>query len=283
MSSQREKADRLRNLHHSGKPLLLINAWDAVSARIVESLGFEAVATTSAGIAWAEGFPDGEQISRERMLSRVAVVAQAVDVPVTADLEGGYGPTVRDAQETARGAIDAGAVGLNFEDAAPGGSSLLGIEEQAARIGALQNEGDKLGVPLVINARTDVYLADIGDNDAWRLKETIERGKRYLEAGADCFFVPGVVDESTISSIVSAVRGPINVLAGAKTPSLKRLGELGVARVSLGSGAMSYVLAELRDIAQGLRDGGDFAFLASRITHAQLNALVDHSRDRAHT
>jgi 2-methylisocitrate lyase-like PEP mutase family enzyme len=282
MSSQRENADRLRNLHRSGNPLLLVNAWDAVSARIIESIGFAAVATTSAGIAWAEGFPDGEQISRERMLARVSVVTQAVDVPVTADLEGGYGRSVGDAQETARGAIEAGAVGLNFEDAAPGGSALLDIEEQAERIAAIQSVGAKLGVPLVINARTDVFLADIGDNDAWRLQETIRRGKRYREAGADCFFVPGVVDEPTISAIVAGVPGPINILAGPKAPTPKRLGELGVARISLGSGAMSYVLAEFRKVAQSLRDGSDFAFLANRITHAQLNALVDRRHDHAH-
>src|ERR1700730_6026236 len=120
MSYQKEKAEKFRALHQSARPLVLVNAWDVVSARIVEDLGFPAVATTSAGVAWAEGFADGERISRDHMLARVKRIAQAVRVPVTADLEGGYGYTVRDAEATAHGAIEAGAVGLSFEGADPG-------------------------------------------------------------------------------------------------------------------------------------------------------------------
>jgi len=274
--SQKEKAEKLRALHQTARPLVLVNAWDVVSARIVEDLGFPAVATTSAGVAWAEGFADGERISRDNMLARVKRIAQAVQVPLTADLEGGYGYTVRDAEATAHGAIEAGAAGLNFEDAHPEENSLIDIELQAARVAAIREVATKLNVPLVINARTDVYLADIGDNNVWRLQETIRRGNDYLRAGADVVFVPGVTDEPTIKTLVSEIGGPINVLAGQSTPSVERLRDLGVARVSVGSGAIGYALARFRDVAARLRDGGSFEFTGQRIPHAELNAILSN-------
>jgi len=273
MSTLNDKADRLRELHRTARPLVLVNAWDVASARIIEELGFPAVATTSAGIAWAEGFADGERITREHMLARVELIAHAISAPLTADLEGGYGASVRDAAETARGAIQAGAVGLNLEDTVAGGSSLIELGLQCQRIVAMRATATQLGVPLVINARTDVYLAKVGDSDAWRFDEATRRGNRYFEAGADCVFVPGVVDEATIAALVANLKGPINILAGAAAPSVARLRELGVARVSVGSGAMGYVLAQFREIAAGMRDGGGFEFAAHRIPHAELNAL----------
>jgi 2-methylisocitrate lyase-like PEP mutase family enzyme len=276
VSSQKEKAEKLRAMHETARPLVLVNAWDVVSARIIEDLGFPAVATTSAGVAWAEGFADGERISREQMLARVKRIAQAVNVPLTADLEGGYGYTVRDAEATARGAIEAGAVGLNFEDAYPEEGALIDLELQTARIAAIREIATKLDVPLVVNARTDTFLAGIGDSDAWRLKESIRRGNEYLRAGADVVFVPGVTDEPTITTLVSNIGGPINVLAGTATPSVERLRDLGVARVSVGSGAFGYVLARFREVAAGLRDGGTFEFVGQRIPHAELNAVLDN-------
>lgn len=278
MSTQADQAQALRALHHTARPLVLVNAWDAASARIIEELGFPAVATTSAGIAWAEGFADGERISRQGMLARVEIIARAVGVPVTADLEGGYGTGVRDAIDTAQGAIEAGAVGLNFEDTIGGGSELVDSERQAERIAAMREVGTEMGVALVINARTDVYLAQVGDDDAWRFAEATRRADRYLRAGADCVFIPGVADEESIAALVAAVRGPLNVLAAAATPPVRRLRELGVARVSVGSGAMGYVLAQFRDIALAMRDGGSFGFAAQRIPHAQMNALVAAAR-----
>ena len=276
MLSQKDKAEEFRALHQTARPLVLINAWDVVSARIVEDLGFPAVATTSAGVAWAEGFADGERISRDHMLARVKRIAQAVRVPLTADLEGGYGNTVRDAEATAQGAIEAGAVGLNFEDAHPEENSLIDDELQAARVAAIREVATKLDVPLVINARTDVYLALVGDTDAWRLQETIRRGNDYLRAGADVVFVPGVTDEPTIKTLVSEIGAPINILAGPSTPSIERLRDLGVARVSIGSGAIGYALARFREVAARLRDGGSFEFTGQRIPHAELNAILNN-------
>jgi 2-methylisocitrate lyase-like PEP mutase family enzyme len=275
MPTQREKAEALRRLHEPGSPLVLINAWDAVSARIIEDLGFPAIATTSAGIAWAEGFADGERISRDRMLQAVSRVTQVVAVPVTADLEAGYGQSTEDAVATARGAIVAGAVGLNFEDWDDEHDALTVLDAQAARIAAIRKTGEEAGVPLVINARTDVFLQGIGENDAWRVEEAIERGKRYSHAGADCIFVPGVTDERTIATIVGGIGGPINVLAGPATPSLPRLAELGVARVSVGASAMASAVTQLRNLAQNVQKTGTFGFTADRLSHAQLNALFE--------
>jgi 2-methylisocitrate lyase-like PEP mutase family enzyme len=273
MSTARARAEQLRALHRSGEPLLLVNAWDAVTARIIEQLGFPAVATTSAGVAWAEGFADGERISRKQMLARVEVIARAVDVPLSADLEGGYGSSVEDAAATARGAIESGAVGLNFEDGREGDRQLMGCDVQCLRIEAMREAALMLDVPLVINARTDVFLAKVGNDDAWRLEEAVGRGNRYLAAGADCIFVPGVSDEQLIAHLAARINGPLNILASSATPPVDRLRTLGVARVSLGSGATGYVLAKLREAAAQLKERGSFDFLAQRITHADTNAL----------
>lgn len=267
------KAEQLRALHQTGHPLILVNAWDAVSARIIEELGFPAIASTSAGVAWVEGYADGQRISRDHMLARVERIVRAVSAPVTADLEGGYGSTVQSAMQTASGAIRAGAAGLNFEDGQEEGDALIELDRQVDRIGAMRSVAAEHGVNLVINARTDVFLANVGSNDAWRREEAIRRGNNYLAAGADCVFVPGVSDEATIAALVSAIHGPLNILASAKTPSVDRLRALGVARVSVGSGAIGYALANFRNTALRLRDGGNFDFLGERLSHADLNAL----------
>jgi 2-methylisocitrate lyase-like PEP mutase family enzyme len=273
MPTQREKADLLRKLHRRGEPLVLVNVWDAVSARIIEELGFPAIATTSAGISWLEGYADGERLPREHMLAGVARVTQAVGVPVTADLEAGYGPSAEDAIATAQGALAAGAVGLNFEDWDPQRSALTDINAQTTRIAAMRKAADETGVPLVINARTDVFLKDVGDSGEWRMEEAIRRGNRYLEAGADCAFVPGVTDESTIATLAREIAGPINVLAAPATPTVARLGELGVARVSLGASAMAHTLTQFRGLATEVKETGAFQFIGKRLSHAEINAL----------
>jgi 2-methylisocitrate lyase-like PEP mutase family enzyme len=273
MATLAEKAEILRSLHRRGDPLVLINVWDAASARIVEELGFPAIATTSAGISWLEGVADGERLSRDAMLQGAARVARAVRVPVTADLEAGYGRSAEDAAATARGAIEAGAVGLNFEDWDERRSEILDADVQASRVAAMRAAGLQAGVPLVINARTDVFLQGLGESDTWRVQEAARRGNRYLEAGADCIFVPGVTDERTIAALTHAIQGPVNVLAGPATPSVARLAELGVARVSVGASAMAFALTQLRALARDIKETGTFGFGANRLSHAEINAL----------
>lgn len=267
-----EKAQTLRSLHQPGKPLVLFNVWDAVSARIVEELGAPAIATSSAAIAWLEGYADGQYISRDAMLAGVKRVTSAVRVPVTADLEGAYGLTVQDAAATARGAIEAGAAGLNFEDAGEPGS-LLDVDVQCERIAAMVEMGQRLGVPIAINARTDTFLERIGPDDEWRLRESIERGKRFMQAGATSVFVPGVTDEATIATLAKEIPGPINILASAAAPPVARLAELRVARVSVGGAAMAHALEHFRSAATRTLRDGTFDFASDRIAHMELNAL----------
>lgn len=270
--SQTDKCTLLRNLHVPGKPLLLFNVWDAVSARIIEELGYPAVATGSAAVAWTQGFADGEHISRDEMLAAVRQIARAVRVPVSADLEGAYGLTVSDAQATARGAIEAGAAGLNFEDGGKPGE-LLDLELQCDRIRAMVQTGEQLGVPLVINARTDVFLRDSGEDEEWCMREAIRRGNAFLQAGADCVFVLGVSDEPAIARLTREIQGPINIFATAKSPRVSRLAELGVARISIGPAGLAHALAHVRRAAQRLRDEGTFEFAADRISGDELDGL----------
>ena len=273
MGAQRDLAERFRAMHVPGEPVLLPNAWDAASARMLESLGFGAVATTSAGVAFVEGFPDGQEIGRNAMLAGVTRVVRSVRVPVTADMEGGYGPTVADAVATALGVISSGAIGLNFEDATPTRGTLFDAEKQAERIAAIRKTGEEYGMPLVINARTDTYLESVGEPGG-RFAETVRRAAIYRAAGADCIFVPGVDDAQTIGALVKAIDAPVNVLANADMPPLAELGRLGVARVSLGSAPYRRALTAFRDIALEARDGGTFAGCGGILTHAEVNALL---------
>jgi 2-methylisocitrate lyase-like PEP mutase family enzyme len=247
---QRAKAERLRALHVPGEPLLLLNAWDAGSAAVIAKAGAQAIATTSAGAANALGYPDGQRVTREQMLSMVAPIAKAVDVPVTADMEAGYGDAPDAAAATARGLVEVGAVGLNMEDTADAGDDpLLPIDAFVAKIRAIRTAGEETGVPLVLNARTDVFIGAVGDPGT-RLERAIERGRAYIEAGADCIFIPAVVDAGQIEALVHGIGGPVSVLAGPASPPLGELARLGVARVSVGSGAYRAALALGRRMAE---------------------------------
>ena len=256
--NQRERAETLRALHHDEQPLVLVNVWDVAGAKILQELGFPAVATASAGIAASLGFEDNEEIGRELMLETVARIAQSVDVPVSADLEAGYGPTVEDAVATARGAIEAGAAGLNFEDSAHKDTAILyDADVQAERIRAIRDTGKKAGVPLVINARTDVYFrTELPDDEKYR--ESLRRAKLYVKAGADCIYILGVKDEKAIASLVRSVPAPINVLALPDAPPIARLAELGVKRISFGPRPMRHAMTAFREAAEHVRDLGVF-------------------------
>jgi len=237
---------------------VLVNVWDVAGAKILQELGFPAVATASAGIAASLGFEDNEEIGRELMLETVARIAQSVDVPVSADLEAGYGPTVEDAVATARGAIEAGAAGLNFEDSAHKDTAILyDADVQAERIRAIRDTGKKAGVPLVINARTDVYFrTELPDDEKYR--ESLRRAKLYVKAGADCIYILGVKDEKAIASLVRSVPAPINVLALPDAPPIARLAELGVKRISFGPRPMRHAMTAFREAAEHVRDLGVF-------------------------
>ena len=263
-----EKAEALRALHREGNPIVLVNAWDAVSARLVERAGFPAVATTSAGIAFSEGYPDGEMIPPARMLERVARICAAVDVPVTADLEAGYGDSPDALAKTVTGMLAAGAVGLNLEDFGEGG--LAPAESQVAKIESVRSAALRAGVPVVLNARTDVFLAKVGP-ESGRLDEAVRRGLAYRAAGADCVFVPGVTDPATIGALVQRLGCPVNVLAAPGGPPIGDLARLGVARVSLGSGPMRAAMTVVACLAEEVRTRGTYMALDGILTHATLD------------
>jgi 2-methylisocitrate lyase-like PEP mutase family enzyme len=226
-------AAALRALHVPGDPLVLPNAWDAGTARLVEQAGFPAVATTSSGVADALGYSDGEQTPVDEMLAAVARVARAVEVPVTADMEAGYG---LDGAELAHRVTAAGAVGINLEDTDhPNHPALVPAERHAERIARIKDAAD-----IVVNARIDVHLR------AGETRAALERARRYRDAGADCVYPIGVTDEATIGAFCE-LGFPVNVLLTPRAPSIARLAELGVARISLGG----ILHAEMADALRG--------------------------------
>lgn len=273
------KARIFLELHHAAHILVLPNAWDAASARIFEEAGFPAVATTSGGVANSLGYPDGENVSREEMLAAVHRIAAAVTVPVSADMEAGYADSAAGVAETARAVLAAGAIGMNFEDGTRvPADPLAAVESQVEKIRAIRQAADSLGVHLVLNARTDVFLAQVGE-PASRAREAIRRANAYREAGADCLFIPGVAEPEIISVLVRSIHGPINILAGPATPPAPELDRLGVARLSTGSGPMRVSLTSTREIARALRETGDVApFLKGAVTHADSNRLFEKAR-----
>ena len=271
--NQLEKAVYFRQLHGE-RPLVLPNAWDAARARVIEAAGAKAIATGSAGVAWANGYRDGQQISRDEMLRAIRAITRVVKVPVTADMEGGYGDgSVAAIAETVRGVIDAGAVGINLEDSpGPAGAALLAVEVHAERIRAARATAVAVGADLVINARTDVYLRQVGAPES-RFAAAVARANSYRAAGADSLFVPGVIDAETIGALVAAIDGPINILAMPGAPTMGALGELGVARVSLGPFVALAALAVAQRAAHELLTEGTYHTLAGHLSFGEVNQL----------
>lgn len=276
MPDEKQKANAIafRAMHHGPKALVLPNIWDVASARIVEEAGYPAIATTSAGVAFSLGYPDGERISRDEMLARVARIARAVKVPVTADVEAGYGNRPEDAARTACGVIEAGAVGMNFEDGTDDPDNpLVDLSLQLEKIRAIREAALKAGVLLVLNARTDVYLLRLGPPEK-RYDEAVRRLLAYRDAGAECVFVPGLSDPETIRRIVQDVKCPVNILAGPGSPTIPELEKLGVARVSLGSSPMRATLGLVRRMAEELKTSGTYKSLEGAPAHADVNKML---------
>jgi 2-methylisocitrate lyase-like PEP mutase family enzyme len=270
--SAKAKALQLRQLHEGSEPLLLTNVWDVASARIVEQLGFKALATTSAGIANLLGYPDGENIAAKEMLEWVGRIVRAVELPVTADLEAGY--DLDDVNTLVTEMIAIGAVGLNIEDADHATRSLLDVKPQAERIATIREVASNLDVPVVINARTDAYMLDtVKDQDRFAI--AAERARAYRQAGADCIFVPGLRDIEIIKELLQATPGPINILAGPGSPSVSELARVGVRRISLGSSPNRAALGLLRAIGQELIGSGTYDQLSRFvIPYDEVNRLI---------
>jgi 2-methylisocitrate lyase-like PEP mutase family enzyme len=264
-------ATRFAELHRGPELLVLANAWDAGSARLFESIGARAIATTSAGVAWAHGYPDGDALPTALAIATTAAIARAVRVPLTVDIEGGYSDDPRAVGRLIAEVIDAGAVGVNLEDGS-GAPELL-----SAKIAEARRVADELGVALYINARTDVYLRELVP-EADRVAETCSRAAHYRRAGASGIFVPKVIAPAEIRAIVQAAELPVNVIAWSGLPSLSELAALGVRRLSAGSSIAQAALARAAALAgEFLRDGhrGPPAEGAGGklMTHRELNAL----------
>jgi 2-methylisocitrate lyase-like PEP mutase family enzyme len=265
-----ERRRAFRALHEGPAILVLPNAWDVISARVYEEAGFPAVATSSAGLANSLGYADGNVLDVELHLATLERLVQALDVPLSADVESGYAADAGSLAEFVTRLAATGVAGYNLEDGRYE-SDVFPIEEAAARVAAA-----KTAAPDVfLNARTDIYLAHIG-SPAKRFGTTVERLRAYAEAGADGVFVPGIADAETIRRLAASVSLPLNVLAGPTIPDAAALQRLGVRRVSVGSSVMRRTLGVLREIAHELRDAGTFSFTREpSVSYAEANALLE--------
>lgn len=273
VNEQRARATALRDLHRGPKILVLPNAWDCVSARLLEQAGFPAIATTSGGIAAMLGYPDGQHISPGEMLQIVRRIAETVSVPVTADLEAGYGRTATEVAEIMRQAIAAGVIGANFEDGRGPNQPLAEIAHQTDIIKVVCEVATACDIPLVLNARVDVYLYGTGAY-ADRFKQAVERAIAYHDAGADCVFPIGLKDRETIARFVREAPCPVNIMAGPGAPAISELEKIGVSRVTFGTGMMRAVLPFIRKMAKELRASGQLDSLdQTEFSHAAVNAL----------
>jgi 2-methylisocitrate lyase-like PEP mutase family enzyme len=272
--SLRDKAELLRSLHVPGRPLVLANVWDAGSAVVAARAGAPALATTSAGLAWSVGAADGDRVDREVALAAVARIAAVVDVPLSADVENGFGADAAGVADTVRGVLDAGAVGINLEDSVwhpgPGDGPLRPVAAAAERVAAARAAADERGVPLYLNARTDVYLR-LREDPAAMLEQALERAAAYLAAGASGVFVPGVTELATVAALTAGIDGPVNILAGPGAPTVAELASAGAARVSLGSDVAVAAYALMDRATRELLTAGTYGAVEGGLDYSELN------------
>jgi 2-methylisocitrate lyase-like PEP mutase family enzyme len=275
--AQADKAASFAKRHEAGC-LVLANVWDMPSAALVAEAGAAALATSSAAIAFVHGLPDGEKISRDLMLTVAGNIARRMPLPVTADLEAGYGPAPQDVAETVRLAIEAGLVGCNIEDRDPRTGKLFAFDDAVARIRAGADAAKAAGLSdFTLNARTDPYLTGFGTAEE-NFAEAVKRANTYLAVGARCAFVPGPADRKTIGALTAAIDGPLNVMALPKTPPLAELEKLGVRRLSLGSGLMNATYGYTRRALEELKEKGEFGFIGEGVSFIEFMRLLGKYR-----
>src|SRR4030095_8107948 len=254
MTIQKQKADVFRDLHVKGNPLILFNIWDAGSAKVIAEAGAKAIATGSWSVAAANGFADGQALPFDLAIANLERIVRNVDLPVTIDLERGYATDNAELKENIKRVIGAGAVGINFEDQIIGGDGLYSIEDQCSRISAIREAGSETGIPIFLNARTDVFLKTYpAENDDTQLDEAIRRVAAYAESGASGLFAPGLRAQALIEKLCGASPIPVNIMVLPDTPPARELANLGVARISYGPGPY-------RAMAEALKEGGKKAF-----------------------
>jgi len=276
IQSQKAKAKLFKELHHRGKILVLPNIWDPLGAALLQNLGYPAIATASASVAFTNGYDDGEHIPFKDVLMLLSKITASVDLPVTADIESGYSRTQTDLQKNIELLLGTGIVGINFEDYDKQTESLFPLEVQCERIGLIRKISEAFDVPLFINARTDVYLrGKVFITEEEKLSETIRRGKAYIEAGADGVFAPAMKIKDDLEKLIAALKCPVNVIALPGIPDIKSLQQIGVARLSLGPGFLKVAIKAMKDLAIKLKNHeGLDEVLENDITTTELRNLV---------
>ena len=277
-SIQKEKAETFLKFHHDKEILVLLNSWDPGSSKLVEACGYKAIATTSMGIAASLGYPDCQIIQLSEMIQVITGIVNAVQVPVSVDIEAGYGKNLDEIVESVKKIIATGIVGINIEDSIDLSPVLADEMEFCERISAIRALSDSLGFHLVINARTDSFYTSLGSTQE-KLSESIRRGNKYREAGADCIFVQPVWEKEIISTLVKEINAPINILSNPSIgeglpPSARELQDLGVARLSLGSSLMKATLALIKKVADELSEKGTYTMLSDTMTPRTEAALA---------
>jgi len=269
MSIQIARARDFAALHRAGNPIVLANVWDAGSARILQASGARAIATTSAGVAWSLGYPDGNRVPRGEVLEALARIAKAVEIPLTADIENGYGATPDAVSETIRGCVEVGVVGVNIED------SLRPVDEQLLRLETARSAAEATGVSVFINSRIDTHvLGNIGGSE-W-LDETVRRAVAYSEVVANGVFVLGALRAESIQALTSAISLPVNVAFGPGTLSLDELAAAGASRISAGSSIAEAAYSVVQDWALALRNETNAnPFTTPSLSWAALNRLAN--------
>ena len=275
---QKEKADMFLKFHQDKEILVLLNSWDIGSSKLIEACGYKAIATTSMGIAASLGYPDCQVIPLSEMIEAITGIVKAVQVPVTVDIEAGYGNNVNEIMDSVKKIMATGIVGINIEDSLDLSPALIEEKEFCERISAIRALSDSLGFHLVINARTDSFYTSSGSTRE-KLAESIKRGNAYREAGADCIFIQPVSEKETIATLVKEINAPINILAnptiGTGLPlSISELQDLGVARVSLGSSLMKATLALIKKVADELSEKGTYHILLDSLAPLPNAALA---------
>lgn len=272
-ATQTDRANAFRAMHDRSEILLLPNAWDAGSARLFAQRGFAAIGTTSGGLAWSLGYADGEQAPLTEVLAAIARITRVVDLPVTVDIETGYGDTPEAVAATVTAVIAVGAVGINIEDGRPGHGPLRAVEEAAARVRAARAAADASGVSIVINARVDNWMQPDAASAHALLVDALHRARAYLDAGADVIYPIGLRDRTCLAALVQGLGAPINVAAGAGVADLAELAELGIARVSTATRLATLALGAVDGAVSEILASGSFHGLLSDFTYADAQRL----------
>ena len=276
--AQIQRARRFRALHDRSRVLLLPNACDAGSARVFASLGFDAIATTSGGVAWSLGYPDGEQVPLDEVIAAIRRMVRVTSLPVSVDFEGGYGASPEAVAANVRMVIDAGVAGINLEDGIRH-ERLRDIDDAARRIAAARKAAREAGVPIVINARVDTWIVGGDAGETELIGETLRRARAYLEAGADCIYPIALARPEVIARLCAAIEAPINIGVRVGLPDLAELGYLGVARVSTATRLATVALSAAHEAAERLQSSGRFDGLDAALGYESMQRLFVDPED----